>query len=266
MTPPPASAVPRPRRRGRRWAHRAALAAVLACCGCAGTVYQPRAGVGPAMPLMRARSTADALFRQAVPGGSLSFGSGEITVTKDRATRTFPLLEIDAPAVKDAGPLAGQYRMGDRYVVFIRGMKSLVCFRELRDAREFVDALHALREAERDPFDEEAFREIAETWRGKVEKPPLPQLAERLKAQAEVAVEQGRYPDAIDRYGEALQEAPWWPEGRHRRALLLAEEGFYDEAVAEMERFLQLAPEAQDARDLVRSWERLAPAGERGPR
>jgi tetratricopeptide (TPR) repeat protein len=92
--------------------------------------------------------------------------------------------------------------------------------------------------------------------------------------QAEFAFEQKRLQDAARLYAEALKIAPWWPEGRFNRALLLAEVGQYRGAISEMRRYLQLVPDAPGARaaqDRIYRWEsamqtQLASADSAGPR
>jgi hypothetical protein len=57
-----------------------------------------------------------------------------------------------------------------------------------------------------------------------------------------------------------LKLAPWWPQGRYNRALLMGELGFAPEAIQEMRRYLQLVPDAANARqaqDKIYQWEAL---------
>jgi predicted TPR repeat methyltransferase len=79
--------------------------------------------------------------------------------------------------------------------------------------------------------------------------------------QAEGAVRDKKFNDAANLYGEALKVAPWWPEGHFNRALVLSETGDYDTAMREMKHYLQLAPDAPNARaaqDKIYDWERRA--------
>ena len=57
-----------------------------------------------------------------------------------------------------------------------------------------------------------------------------------------------------------MKIAPWWPEGYFNRALILGELNRFAEAMREMKRYLQLAPDAPNARaaqDKIYEWERF---------
>lgn len=134
-----------------------------------------------------------------------------------------------------------------------------------KDARPRVyglaDALHTLKvsapvvdeAAKKDSFDK-----AAQAYRAASPKPDLPESARRFKIQAEGAVRDKNLDAAADLYAQALTIAPWWPEGRYNRALVLAETSDYAEAVAEMNRYLALVPDAANARaaqDKIYAWE-----------
>ena len=88
----------------------------------------------------------------------------------------------------------------------------------------------------------------------------LPEEANKYKVQAEGAVRDKEFEDAADFYAEALKIAPWWPVGRFNRALVLGEAGDYELAKREMNYYLQLVPNAPNARaaqDKIYEWERL---------
>jgi len=104
----------------------------------------------------------------------------------------------------------------------------------------------------------EAFKAIVDQYRTAAPKPEFPEEARRTRVQAESALRVKRLDDAIDRYEEALKIAPWWPEGRFNRALILGDLGRYTEAMREMKRYLALAPDAPNARaaqDKIYEWE-----------
>ncbi len=89
---------------------------------------------------------------------------------------------------------------------------------------------------------------------------PLPEEARKYKVQAEGAVRDKQFYDAADFYAEALKKAPWWPVGHFNRALVLGEAGDYELAECEMNYYLQLVPDAPNARaaqDKIYEWERL---------
>lgn len=89
---------------------------------------------------------------------------------------------------------------------------------------------------------------------------PLPEEANKYKIQAEGAVRDKQFDDAVDFYAEALKIAPWWPAGHFNRALVLGETGDYEMAMREMKNYLLLAPDAPNARaaqNKIYDWERL---------
>ncbi|HVE13497.1 MAG TPA: tetratricopeptide repeat protein [Elusimicrobiota bacterium] len=108
-----------------------------------------------------------------------------------------------------------------------------------------------------------AFDAAVQTYRAAAVKPELPEEARAFKIQAEAAVREKRFGDAGDLYYEGLLIAPWWPEGRYNRALLLAEIQDYVAAAQEMKRYLALvpdAPNAREAQDKVYEWDGKAKA------
>ena len=111
------------------------------------------------------------------------------------------------------------------------------------------------------------FAETAAAYRAAFPKPQITEEVRRLKLQAEVMIDGRRFIDAARLYNEALNLAPWWPDGRFNRALLLGELKRYSEAITEMNRFLQLeenAPEARSARDKIYQWEAAGKVGQGG--
>jgi len=127
-------------------------------------------------------------------------------------------------------------------------------------ARRLVDALSVLKNAVPQlATDEEVlFHEAARAYRASNPKSQLPEAARRFKVQAEGAVHDKDYGAAAEFYGQAIGVAPWWPEGHFNRALVLSNTGDYELAIVEMKRYLELMPDAQDARaaqDKVYEWE-----------
>ena len=129
----------------------------------------------------------------------------------------------------------------------------------------FVDALYVLSHAPlnqlripEDPAEQARFEEASRQYRSQSVKPVLPEEAWKYKVQADAAVGKKQYDDAIELYGDALQVAPWWPEGHYNRALLMGNVQDYYGAVKEMKRYLALAPDSPDARkaqDQIYQWE-----------
>jgi tetratricopeptide (TPR) repeat protein len=99
---------------------------------------------------------------------------------------------------------------------------------------------------------------VAEAVRKLPNKPELPEDARRYGVQAATAAEHKSYDEAIILLAKSLEVAPWWAEGHFNRALLLADQNRYQEAVTSMKQFLILTPNAPDARasqDKVYEWE-----------
>lgn len=101
-------------------------------------------------------------------------------------------------------------------------------------------------------------RTVAEAVRKLPNKPELPEEARRYGVQANTAAERKSYDEAVALFTQSLEAAPWWAEGHFNRALLLANQNRYQEAVTSMKQFLILAPNAPDARasqDKIYQWE-----------
>jgi len=85
----------------------------------------------------------------------------------------------------------------------------------------------------------------------------LPESARELKVQAESAVREKRLLDASDRFSKALAISPAWASGRYNLALVYGELEFPSLAIAEMSKYLTLAPDAENARaaqDKIYAW------------
>jgi tetratricopeptide (TPR) repeat protein len=108
------------------------------------------------------------------------------------------------------------------------------------------------------PENDPDFQSAVHAYQSAAKKPELPEGARRFKVQAEDAINDKRLEDAADKYGQALQLAPWWPEGHFNRALVLSETGDYAGAENEMQRYLLLVPDAPNARaaqDKIYIWQ-----------
>lgn len=128
-------------------------------------------------------------------------------------------------------------------------------------ARRMASAILTLKaawEADFSPQANEAFKSVADAYRKSPQKPALPEEARRFKVQAEAAVQEKNLSKAAFMFREGLLVAPWWPEGRFNHALILGEMGDYSVAGQEMQRYLQLVPDAPNARaaqDKMYVWE-----------
>ncbi len=109
-----------------------------------------------------------------------------------------------------------------------------------------------------------AVERAVQTYSAANPKPVPGEDVRRFEVQAIDAVKQKRFADAVNLYGQALAIAPWWPAGHHDRALILAELGRNREAMAEMQDYLALVPNAADARamqDKIYVWQGREAAG-----
>ncbi|TSA40457.1 MAG: tetratricopeptide repeat protein [Verrucomicrobiales bacterium] len=150
---------------------------------------------------------------------------------------------------------------------------AVINWRSEKPAIEFANAMRVLSEssakgenvAGEEPMD---FEKVAERYIAANPKPPLSEDLRKLSVQAEFAFQKKQYDEAVSLYGQALAIAPWWPKGRFNRALLLSELERYEQAIAEMKKYLMLVPGAQDARaaqDRIYQWEaEVAKAGAPG--
>jgi tetratricopeptide (TPR) repeat protein len=130
-------------------------------------------------------------------------------------------------------------------------------------AEQCAQALETLAQGVPPETAEEAaqFADIVKRFRESTPKPEFPEEARRFRVQAEVALRDKQFDEAEERYQAALAVAPWWPEGRFNRALVLGEVGRFVEAGREMTKYLALVPDAPNARaaqDKIYEWEAIA--------
>lgn len=187
----------------------------------------------------------------------------------DRPIRTFPYRDMPPAAlIHDTVLGLSQYGVPldkETAIYFIDGGMSSETRKN--GTMRLADALYALRHYR---LEEAAigdnFHEVVAQYRALAEKPALPEEVRKYRVQAEFAAKQKRYDDAILFYSSGVKLAPWWAQGHFNRALLLAERTRYREAAASMNKYLQLEPNAPDARaaqDKIYQWEsmtQIAPA------
>ncbi len=92
------------------------------------------------------------------------------------------------------------------------------------------------------------FQQKAAAWRALPVKPAIPEEVRAARVQAENAVHEKRLKDAVAHYEEGLSIDPLWPEGHFNAALIYAELGDYDKAIWHMRAYVELVPDAPDAR------------------
>lgn len=162
-------------------------------------------------------------------------------------------LHLRMACVSDSGD--GKIERFEDCMFFWRGGSAVAA------ARDFVRAWDALAGAV-DPAQEAVFEQAAESYRNTPVKPPLPEEAVKYKVQAELAVQQKRFYDAIDLYEQALGIAPWWPAGHYNRGLILGELQDYQGGIRALQKYLKLEPDASNARAVqlkIYQWESLVP-------
>lgn len=101
-------------------------------------------------------------------------------------------------------------------------------------------------------------KKIFDCYRALPVKPPMPEEARRLIVQAETMALENDSERAIALLQEAIRKTPWLPTPRYNLAMAHAMNKDYSSAIESMNAYLELAPEAADARkarDLVYQWE-----------
>lgn len=107
---------------------------------------------------------------------------------------------------------------------------------------------------------EKIFAESLMIYRNASPKPTITEEVHRFSIQAEAMVSEKNFSEAAALYEKGLDLLPWWPEGRFNRATVLGEIGEYETAIDDMKRYLELVPDAPDARsaqDQIYKWEAL---------
>lgn len=87
----------------------------------------------------------------------------------------------------------------------------------------------------------------------------LPEEGRKYFVQAEAMVGEKNYDSAVNCYFRGLETAPWYPQAHYNLSILLAEhQNDYANAIDEMKKYLELSPDAPDARaaqDKIYVWE-----------
>ena len=121
------------------------------------------------------------------------------------------------------------------------------------DAQKFADAFNRLLYAAYHPGDEDkefpAFSAAAKSWRENPVKPPLSPEADREWILAENAVKEKNLDSAAEHYEAALEIQPMWPTGWFDLAMIYAEQKNFADAADAMKHYLELTPDAPDAKD-----------------
>ena len=89
-------------------------------------------------------------------------------------------------------------------------------------------------------------------------KPEISEQVRKYAVQASGATQDKNYGEAIKLWSVTLDMAPYYPLAYYNRALLYERAGQFKNSIADMERYIQLVPEASDARssrDKIYEWE-----------
>lgn len=232
-------------------------AAMAAGCAMSSVVHQPTQDTAPRLTQQQARSLFMTSMAKAREEKCMSTTFPRYVVTALRADS----FEING---------GGICRFADADIAAIRdpcGLYVRTCgsafffFADEADARAAVNAAYVLKHGLYSDAGVD-FADVVRQYRGTRPKPVLSEEARKFKVQAEFAISQKRFSDALSHYSSALEAAPWWPEGHFNSALIFAETEDYESAIASMQRYLQLVPEAPDARaaqDRVYQWQSMLP-------
>ncbi len=120
------------------------------------------------------------------------------------------------------------------------------------NAQNFADAFNRLVYAayrNEEPAELQTFSAAAKAWRENPLKPPLCPEADRARILAENAIKEKNLDAAIKHYESGLEAQPMWPAGWFNLALIYAEQNNYADATDRMKHYVELAPDAPDAKD-----------------
>jgi hypothetical protein len=101
------------------------------------------------------------------------------------------------------------------------------------------------------------FPQQAAAWRALTTKPPLAEVARILRLAAEDAIKRQKPDEALNDFELGVQANPTWAQGWFNAALLAGELGFFADAADHMQNYLELMPDASDAksaRDQIDLW------------
>jgi len=136
-------------------------------------------------------------------------------------------------------------------------------FENNEDAVKFADSLYVIQQAQKSVSDDRAalFAAQAAQYRAAKVKPPIPEAQRKQVVQANAMNQQKEYARAIVYYLKAIEIDPVaYPAAYFNLALLASQMQWYGEAIGYMRQYLQLEPDAKDARsaqDKIYEWEAL---------
>lgn len=128
----------------------------------------------------------------------------------------------------------------------------------LQAADQFAAALNRLHTFALGPeLAEENFSHQATAWRLLSTKPPLQDGVRVRRLMAEDAIRNQKPEDALKCYIQGLDIYSLWPEGWFNAAVIAGQLGYYADAAAHMQNYLEPVPDAADAqsaRDQIAMW------------
>ncbi len=240
----------------------ASLLAVVVLFSCGVTTYTPDQNSVQKMSVGRARNIVLEAIKPPAEfsedqSSEVFIGTTSITVVGLKKKYNIPLKDIE-PSVRYLPGNQGEKVSLNDQQFFLGARTDREALKRVADAL-FVLKSAAVSEEEYEP----RFQEAARDYRASAVKPQLPEPARRFQVQAEDAIDRKDFDAAADYYEQALEVAPWWPEGHYDRAVVLSETGDYPDAIVEMKRYLTLVPDAPNARalqDRIYKWEGRASA------
>lgn len=139
-------------------------------------------------------------------------------------------------------------------------LRNGIFFDDRSDATAFANAVYAYKNTAgvAELAAEATFKSGAEMYRMMPVKPALPEEVQRYRISAEDAFKNKDFKKAADYYEKGLEVEPLWPQGQYNAALLYGEIGDYRLAASHMKRYLELVPDAANAktaREKMYLWE-----------
>ncbi|HTZ20458.1 MAG TPA: TonB family protein [Opitutaceae bacterium] len=200
------------------------------------TVYKPDPAIKSQMGAIEAENTFRDLLGRATyfVGGEIQeakVSPEEYSYVQGGKTHRYRFLNYESPKVEDGTSVGYNYAVG------------VLAWKSEKEARSFADAMLAMNQ-----YAFADFQKKAQVWRELPAKPALAEEVQRCRVLAEEALRNRNTKDAWFYYSRGVTEEPLWAEGHFNAALLAAELGKYEQAAAHMKCYLELKPEAKDAR------------------
>lgn len=189
---------------------------------------------------------------------ALKFGDmGNAAIIAERVSEEDARLSAIVQATNDSTDWTKRF-----YRARVTGWADFV-FEKYEDAVRCADNLYVIQQAQKHSSDYRTttFAAKAAQYREAKVKPAVSEAQRKFIVQANAMNQQKEYVKAIDYYLKAIEVDPVaYPAAYFNLALLAAQMQWYSEAIGYMQQYLQLEPDARDARsaqDKVYEWEAL---------